>query len=87
MAVTVQPIDEYQKQSSWGRRLLITGGVCFLLGGILLFSQYPGLVEIANPNKNNEVNIGIGEQESVNLAQSCYVAWSENMSGDIEFVV
>jgi hypothetical protein len=87
LAVTVQPIDEYQKQSSWGRRLLITGGVCFLLGGIFFYSQLSGLSEIVDPNKNNEVNIGIGEQESVNLAQSCYVAWSENMSGDIEFVV
>ena len=87
MAVTVQPVDEYQKQSSWGRRLLITGGVCFLLGGIFFYSQLSGLSEIVDPNKNNEVNLGIGEQESVNLAQSCYVAWSENMSDDIEFIV
>ncbi len=87
MAVIVQPVDEYQKQSSWGRRLLIAGGVCFLLGGIFVYSQLSGLSEIVDPNKNNEVNIGIGEQESVDLTKSCYVAWSENMSDDIEFIV
>ena len=87
LAVTVQPSDEYQKQSSWGRRLLIAGGVCFLLGAILSYSQLYGLVDIVDPNKNNVANIGIGEQESVELTKSCYVAWSENMSKDIEFVV
>ncbi len=87
LAVTVQPSDEYQKQSSWGRRLLIAGVVCFLLGGIFLISQYPDFIEIADPNKNNVANVGIGEQESVDLTKSCYVAWSENMSDDIEFIV
>ena len=87
LAVTVQPSDEYQKQSSWGRRLLIAGGVCFLLGGIFVYSQLSDFTEIVNPNKNNVVKIGIGEQESVELTKSCYVAWSENMSDDIEFVV
>ena len=87
LAVTVQPSDEYQKQSSWGRRLLIAGGVCFLLGGIFLYSQLFGFEEIVNPNKNNVVKIAIGEQESVELTKSCYVAWSENRSADIEFVV
>jgi len=87
LAVTVQPSDEYQKQSSWGRRLLIAGGVCFLLGGIFFISQLYDLVDIVDPNKNNVANIGIGEQESVELTKSCYVAWSENRSKDIEFVV
>ena len=79
----MQPVDELSKQTSWGRRLLIGGIICFAFGGILFVQQMGQLPDIVDPNKNNVADVNIGEQISVELSASCYVAWSENKSKNI----
>ena len=83
----MQPVDELSKQTSWGRRLLIGGIICFAFGGILLIGQIGQLPDIVDPNKNNVADVNIGEQISVDLSDSCYVAWSENKSENIGLVI
>ena len=84
---TMQPVDELSKQTSWGRLLLIGGIICFAFGGILLIGQIGQLPDIVDPNKNNVADVNIGEQISVVLSDSCYVAWSENKSENIGLVI
>ena len=83
----MQPEEEYIKQASWGRWLLIAGVISFIFGGLFFYYQLSQLPEIIDPNKNNVADVNIGEQTSVDLRSSCYVAWSENTSTDISFKI
>jgi len=49
-----------------------------------MFPLFGTYAEIADPNQNNILKLGIGEQEEISVSEGCYVAWSQNLSKNID---
>jgi hypothetical protein len=64
---------------------LLYAGITFLLvGAIFMFPLFGTYADIADPNQNNILKLGIGEQQEIAVSDGCYVAWSQNLSKNID---
>ena len=68
MEINVQPqMDGFQKQSSWGRRILYVGITFLLIGVVFMFPLFGTYAEIADPNQNNILKLELQKISDENL--------------------
>ena len=63
---------------AWGKRILIFGGVLFLICIIGFFSQMDSLTKHLDPRLSGAIEISIDDTQIMELEGGCYKVWSLN---------
>jgi hypothetical protein len=87
--VSVQSLNlpSTDESPAWGKRILIIGGVLFLICIIGFFSQMGAFTKYFDPRLSGAIEISIDEPEIIELEGGCYKVWTLNEMEDVNLEI
>ena len=72
---------------AWGKRILIIGGVLFLVCIIGFFSQMGALTKHFDPRLSGAIEISVEDTQIIELKGGCYKVWALEEMGDVNLEI